>query len=136
MENRQISQQSGEMPVIDVPMNDEETNRTMPIDQLSPIQLNQVLMQDNINEKIIQQSSIQDQNSNSEFAPCEQFQPEFRSSSKQLEQQMVENVFSQIDVFQIGTMIPKQQEHEEPIFLPVFPYFYKLLDHGDRIVES
>ena len=51
-------------------------------------------MQDNFNEKMIQQSSIQDQNSYSEFAAYEQFQPEFRSSSKQLEQQMVENVFS------------------------------------------
>ena len=133
-------QQAEESKMIDVPMNDEGTNQEMAVDYASsspvaqPMEfMNQILMQDNINEKVIQQDQ-ENKSLNSQFAESEQIQPEFDRNSKQLELQEVINIFDNIDVFQIGIMKPV--EGSESIFSPIFPFFYKMLDHGDRILES
>ena len=60
--------------------------------------MNQILLQDNINEKVIQQDQ-ENQSPNSQFAEIEQIQPEFDKNSKQLELQEVMNIFDSIDVF-------------------------------------
>ena len=133
-------QQAEESKMVDVPMNDEGTDQEMAVDfaSSSPVAqpmefMNQILMQDNINEKIIQQDQ-ENQSPNSQFAEIEQIQPEFDKNSKQLELQEVMNIFDSIDVFQIGMIKPEKTG--DSVFSPIFPFFYKMLDHGDRILES
>ena len=44
------------------------------------------------------------------------------------------DIFSEINVFKIGVIKP--EKNGSSAFLPVFPFFYKMLDHGDKIMEG
>ena len=60
------------------------------------------------------------------------------SEGTSLEPEHYVDVFSEINIFQVGIIKPENPNAEPKYacFIPIFPFMYEALDYGELIVDS
>ena len=105
----------------------------MPDLGLSPQkELNDVLELDNCKNA----PRSEEQMSNHISQNQQDFEQPLLSEATELRPEHYIDVFTEINIFQVGIIKPEMESSQSACFVPVFPFMYEDLDYGELIVDT
>ena len=63
-------------------------------------------------------------------------EPIILSENTELRPEHYIDVFTEINIFQVGIIKPEKEASQSACFVPVFPFMYEDLDYGELIVDT